>query len=194
MKTENEELLKEFSAEQVEKLDGSSTATAENRRLDSRLGRGPVALEYLPVSVQKRIAKGLNLPFSRVYGVVTFYSFFTMTPKGRTHGARMSRTAVTSGAARPLRKPWKRPSASMKGNHRRPSLHLRIGSLPRACGLGPVVSLTTMFTARQAVKLKTSLPIPIREGQDMAKLTIADLKKIKEKVIADTPFVKDTSA
>jgi NADH:ubiquinone oxidoreductase subunit E len=25
----------------------------------------------------------LNLPLSRVYGVVTFYSFFTMTPRGK---------------------------------------------------------------------------------------------------------------
>ncbi|HAG09403.1 MAG TPA: NAD(P)H-dependent oxidoreductase subunit E [Desulfotomaculum sp.] len=42
-----------------------------------------VALEYLPISVQKRIAEGLDLPLSRVYGVVTFYSFFTMTPRGK---------------------------------------------------------------------------------------------------------------
>lgn len=42
-----------------------------------------VVLEYLPISVQKKIASGLNLPLSRVYGVVTFYSFFTMTPRGK---------------------------------------------------------------------------------------------------------------
>ncbi len=47
------------------------------------LEEAQVALEYLPISVQKKIAKDLNLPFSRVYGVVTFYSFFTMTPRGR---------------------------------------------------------------------------------------------------------------
>ena len=47
------------------------------------LEEAQVALEFLPVSIQKRIAKGLNLPLSRVYGVVTFYSFFTMTPRGR---------------------------------------------------------------------------------------------------------------
>lgn len=38
---------------------------------------------YLPVEVQKRIAEDLNIPGSTVYGVVTFYSFFTMVPKGR---------------------------------------------------------------------------------------------------------------
>jgi NADH:ubiquinone oxidoreductase subunit E len=38
---------------------------------------------YLPMDVQKRISKGLGIPGSTVYGVVTFYSFFTMVPKGR---------------------------------------------------------------------------------------------------------------
>jgi NADH:ubiquinone oxidoreductase subunit E len=47
------------------------------------LEEAQMVLEYLPIPVQKRIAKGLNLPLSRVYGVVTFYSFFTMTPRGR---------------------------------------------------------------------------------------------------------------
>jgi NADH:ubiquinone oxidoreductase subunit E len=38
---------------------------------------------YLPESVQRRVAAGLDLPLSQVYGVVTFYSFFTMRPRGR---------------------------------------------------------------------------------------------------------------
>ena len=38
---------------------------------------------YLPAEVQEVIAKELNIPVARVYGVVTFYSFFTMKPKGK---------------------------------------------------------------------------------------------------------------
>jgi NADH:ubiquinone oxidoreductase subunit E len=38
---------------------------------------------YLPMAIQVRVAKGLNLPVANVYGVVTFYSFFTMVPKGK---------------------------------------------------------------------------------------------------------------
>ena len=38
---------------------------------------------YLPESVQRRVAFGLDLPLSQVYGVTTFYSFFTMKPKGK---------------------------------------------------------------------------------------------------------------
>jgi len=38
---------------------------------------------YLPVELQEYIGKGLNIPGSTIYGVVTFYSFFSMVPKGR---------------------------------------------------------------------------------------------------------------
>ena len=38
---------------------------------------------YLPEEMQRVIARKLNIPASKVYGVVTFYSFFTMTPKGK---------------------------------------------------------------------------------------------------------------
>jgi len=33
--------------------------------------------------VQEHIAEKLNVPASKVYGVVTFYSFFTMKPRGK---------------------------------------------------------------------------------------------------------------
>ncbi len=38
---------------------------------------------YLPEEVQREIAKNLKISVAKVYGVVTFYSFFTMTPKGK---------------------------------------------------------------------------------------------------------------
>lgn len=39
-------------------------------------------LGYLPAEVQELVADELHIPVSRVYGIVSFYSFFTMTPKG----------------------------------------------------------------------------------------------------------------
>ena len=38
---------------------------------------------YLPVELQEYIGSRLNIPGSNIYGVVSFYSFFTMVPKGR---------------------------------------------------------------------------------------------------------------
>lgn len=37
---------------------------------------------YLPAEVQEVIAHELKMSVAKVFGVVTFYSFFTMTPKG----------------------------------------------------------------------------------------------------------------
>jgi len=37
---------------------------------------------YLPYEVQKEIANGLGISLSEVYGVATFYSQFSLTPKG----------------------------------------------------------------------------------------------------------------
>ncbi len=45
---------------------------------------------YLPREVQEIIAGRLHIPVSKVYGVVTFYSFFTMTPKGEISYFRLS--------------------------------------------------------------------------------------------------------
>ncbi len=37
---------------------------------------------YLPIEVQKHIAAELDIPYSEVFGVVTFYSQFQLNPKG----------------------------------------------------------------------------------------------------------------
>lgn len=38
---------------------------------------------FLPIEVQKIIAEGLGISLSEVYGVVTFYSQFSLKPKGK---------------------------------------------------------------------------------------------------------------
>ncbi len=38
---------------------------------------------YLPHSVQRHIAKGMKMSPSVVFGVATFYSFFTLVPRGK---------------------------------------------------------------------------------------------------------------
>ena len=38
---------------------------------------------YLPLEVQEVISAELNIPVADIYGVVTFYSFFSLQPKGK---------------------------------------------------------------------------------------------------------------
>ena len=37
---------------------------------------------YLPIEVMDQIAKGLDMPIEEVYGIASFYSQFTLNPKG----------------------------------------------------------------------------------------------------------------
>lgn len=39
---------------------------------------------YLPLSVQKKVAAALDVSVAEVYGVISFYSFFSLKPKGET--------------------------------------------------------------------------------------------------------------
>ena len=38
---------------------------------------------YLPIEVQKMVSLGLDIPLEEIYGVATFYSQFTLNPKGK---------------------------------------------------------------------------------------------------------------
>ena len=38
---------------------------------------------YLPMEVQLQISKGLHIPLTEIYGVVSFYSQFSTEPKGK---------------------------------------------------------------------------------------------------------------
>ncbi len=38
---------------------------------------------YLPLEVQREISLGLNIPLAEVYGVVSFYTQFSINPKGK---------------------------------------------------------------------------------------------------------------
>ena len=38
---------------------------------------------YLPVEVQQMVADGLGVSMSEIYGVITFYSQFSLSPKGK---------------------------------------------------------------------------------------------------------------
>lgn len=38
---------------------------------------------YLPMNVQKKISESLNISLSEIYGVVTFYTQFSLKPKGK---------------------------------------------------------------------------------------------------------------
>lgn len=57
---------------------------------------------YLPEEVQIMVAEGLSVSLSEVYGVVTFYTQFSLNPKGRHHIAVCLGTACYVKGAQPV--------------------------------------------------------------------------------------------
>ena len=99
-------------------------------------------LGYLPQVVQQVIAADLHIPVSRVYGVVTFYSFFTMEPKGKHPISVCLGTACyVRGAEKVLEEIQK--ELEIKVGETTPDGLFSLDTLRcvGACGLAPVVTI-----------------------------------------------------
>ncbi len=95
---------------------------------------------YLPPSVQRHIARGLKLPVSEVHGVVSFYSFFTMKPKGK-HNVRvcLGTACYVKGAEEIVKKLSERLSIDVGGITDDKKFSMETVRCLGACGLAPVV-------------------------------------------------------
>ncbi len=79
----------DFGPEMAEKLTGIIEAhKGRPGSLIPVLQEAQELVGFLPPAVQRHIARGLNVPVSEVHGVVSFYSYFTMKPKGK-HNVRV---------------------------------------------------------------------------------------------------------
>ncbi len=141
MKAEETELLEEFTPEQIAKLDSIiEKYKGKPGGLIPVLEEAQVCLEFLPMPVQKRIAAGLNLPLSRVYGVVTFYSFFTMTPRGKYAVRVCLGTACYVRGGKALAETLEKQFGIKEGETTADRLFtLESVRCLGACGLGPVI-------------------------------------------------------
>jgi len=95
---------------------------------------------YLPQEVQSHIAKRLELPDSKVYGVVTFYSFFRTKPRGKNIIDICMGTACFVRGADAVLEEFKR-QLNVQVGETTPDGLFTLESLRcvGACGLAPVV-------------------------------------------------------
>ena len=97
---------------------------------------------YLPFEVQKIIADGLNIPVAKVYGVVTFYSQFSLNPKGKYSVSVCIGTACyVKGAAEILDKLKERLSIDVGECTDDGLFSLDSCRCIGACSLAPVVTI-----------------------------------------------------
>jgi NADP-reducing hydrogenase subunit HndA len=69
--------------QKAELMEVLSSIKNQNGALMTALQRAQDIYGYLPIEVQKMVADGLDLRLEEVYGVATFYSQFSLTPKGK---------------------------------------------------------------------------------------------------------------
>ncbi len=73
-----------ITAEMYRKIDGIVAAHKDKPgSLIPVLQKAQEVCGYLPHPVQRYIAKGMKISPSVVFGVATFYSFFTLVPRGK---------------------------------------------------------------------------------------------------------------
>jgi NADH-quinone oxidoreductase subunit E/NADP-reducing hydrogenase subunit HndA len=106
---------------------------------------------YLPAEVQEVIAKELNTSAAHVYGVVTFYSFFTMIPKGEHPISICMGTACYVRGAEKVLDEFKR-ILQVKVGETTPDGKFSLSCLRcvGACGLAPVVMVGEKVYGRVA--------------------------------------------
>lgn len=97
---------------------------------------------YLPAEVQEVISEKMNIPAAKVYGVVTFYSFFTMIPKGKFPISICTGTACyVRGAETVLKEFKKRLNIEVGETSEDGKFSLSCLRCVGACGLAPVVQV-----------------------------------------------------
>lgn len=95
---------------------------------------------FLPENVLLRISRTLNLPYSEVAGVVSFYSFFSTQPRGKNVVRVCLGTACyVRGGKQILDALKKKLSIDVGDTTEDRNFSLEVGRCFGACGLAPVV-------------------------------------------------------
>lgn len=97
---------------------------------------------YLSAEVQELVAEELHIPVARVYGIVSFYSFFTMTPKGRYPISVCLGTACyVRGAEKVIDELKRQLAIQVGGTTSDGKFSLNCLRCVGACGLAPVMMI-----------------------------------------------------
>lgn len=118
---------------------------------------------YLPKRIQHRIAEGLNLSSSQVYGVVSFYAFFTTVPRGK-HIIRicLGTACYVKGSKQILDHLQRELNVEVGGITKDRKYSLEAVRCLGACGLAPVMVVGQdtygMINPGKAIEIVRSYP------------------------------------
>ena len=108
---------------------------------------------YIPEKAQVEISKYLNIPMAEIYGVITFYSRFTLKPKGKYHMAICLGTACyVKGSEKILDRVKDRLKIEVGETTKDGKYSLEATRCIGACGLAPVFTVNGEVYGRATVK------------------------------------------
>lgn len=108
---------------------------------------------YIDLEVQQIVADALNIPVSEVYGVVTFYSYFSLQPKGKYVIGICFGTACYVKGSQSLLDAFSNRLGIKEGETTKDGLFtIDILRCIGACGLAPVVSVNGKIYPHVAIK------------------------------------------
>jgi NADH:ubiquinone oxidoreductase subunit E len=97
---------------------------------------------FLPREVQERLGEGLNISPSYIYGVVTFYAFFTMVPRGRNViRACLGTACYVKGAPKVVEKIQSALNIDVGGTTEDMKFGLEVVRCLGACSLAPIIMI-----------------------------------------------------
>ena len=109
---------------------------------------------YVPMRAQKVLSEFLNVPMAEIYGVVTFYSRFTLKPKGKYHIAVCLGTACfVKGSEQILERAKERLGIDVGETTKDGKFSLEATRCIGACGLAPVFTVNDEVYGKATVKI-----------------------------------------
>lgn len=107
---------------------------------------------YLPLEVQQKISKGLGVPLSDIYGVVTFYTQFSVNPKGQYKiGVCLGTACYVKGSGNVLDKIKEKLGIDVGECTPDGKFSLDATRCVGACGLAPVMTINDDVYGRLVV-------------------------------------------
>ena len=107
---------------------------------------------YLPIEVQTMIAEGLNVPLAEVYGIVTFYTQFSLNPKGKYNiGVCLGTACYVKGSGDILEKIKERLGIDVGECTPDGKFSIEATRCIGACGLAPVLTVNDEVYGRLTV-------------------------------------------
>ena len=109
---------------------------------------------YIPMKAQKEISEYLSMPMAEIYGVITFYSRFTLKPKGKYHIAVCLGTACyVKGSQKILDRLKDRLKIEEGETTPDGRFSIEATRCVGACGLAPVFTINNEVHGKATVKM-----------------------------------------